>query len=107
MKILLCWFLIISGSAFSQSIERIPLKLSDAYQTNQVAQNVSNLIDGDNTTRFNPGYHLIILPHNVVFDLSDYSPCVITRLILFDGVGSGYACNFILVHADSGKEDTV
>jgi hypothetical protein len=103
MKILLGCLLIFSGSVFAQSVQRIPLKLTDAYQTNYTGQNVTNLIDGDRNTRFNPGYHLIILPHNVVFDLSDYAPCTIKRFVLWDGAGNGYNCQFILVHADTGK----
>jgi hypothetical protein len=107
MKALLCFFLIYSGTAFAQSMQRIPLKVSDAYQTNYVGQNVTNLIDGDRNTRFLPGYNLIIRPHNVVFDLADYAPCTIKRFVLWDGTGNNYNCHFILVHADSGKEDTV
>lgn len=108
MKALFACFLILSGTGlFSQTIQRIPLKLTDAYQTNYVHQNVTSLIDGDHNTRFNPGYHLILLPHNVVFDLSDYAPCKVIRFVIWDGTGNNYACQFILVHADTGKEDTV
>lgn len=99
--------LIFSGVAFGQNMQRIPLKITDAYQTNYVRQDVTNLIDDNRNTRFCPGYNLIILPHNVVFDLSDYAPCKVMRFVLWDGTGNGYSCQFILVHADSGKEDTV
>jgi hypothetical protein len=107
MKALFCFFLIFSGQVFAQSIQRIPLKITDSYQTNYVGQNVTNLIDGKHSTRFNPGYNLIIRPHNIVFDLSDYAPCIVKRFVLWDGTGNNYNCQFILVHADSGKEDTV
>jgi len=107
MKATLCIFLMLSGTVFAQSIQRIPLKLTDAYQTNYVTQDVTRLIDGDHSTRLIPGYNLLILPHNIVFDLSDYAPCTVTRFVLWDGAGMGYNCQFILVHADTGKEDTV
>jgi hypothetical protein len=107
MKAILCLFLIASSAVFAQSVQRIPLKLTDAYQTNNVNQDVTYLIDGDHNTRFVPGYNFLIQPHNVIFDLSDYAPCKVTRIVLWDGAGSGYNCHLILVHADSGKEDTV
>lgn len=106
MKTLIC-FLIMSGCVYGQNLQRIPLKVSDAYQTNFTRQDVTHLIDDDHNTRFNPGYNLIILPHNVVFDLSDYAPCTITRLVIWDGAGNNYNCRLVLVNAESGKEDTV
>lgn len=110
MKALFCFLLIFSCAAYGQSMKKIPLKVTDAYQTNYVTQDVTYLIDGDRNTRFfptAPGYNTIFHPHNVVFDLSDYAPCTVMRFVLWDGTGSGYNCQFVLVHTDTGKEDTV
>jgi hypothetical protein len=45
MKALFCFYLIFSGQVFAQSIQRIPLKVTDSYQTNYVGQNITNLIN--------------------------------------------------------------
>jgi hypothetical protein len=107
MKICFCFFLIFSAQLSAQNIQRIPLKQTDAYQTNYVSQNVIDLIDDNRSTRFNPGYNLIIHPHDVIFDLSDYAPCTVTRFVFWDDAGNNYNCQFILVHADTDQEDTI
>lgn len=95
-------------SSFAQ-LQRIPLKASDAYQTNHVAQDVTYLIDNDTLTRFHPtypGYTVINPPHRVVFDLADYDPCTVKRLRYFDAYGNGYSAKFILVRKSDNTEHT-
>ncbi|HET7179380.1 MAG TPA: hypothetical protein VFI14_06630, partial [Chryseosolibacter sp.] len=106
MKFILGLFLTLSGIAYGQPMNRIPLKVSDAYQTNNPLQDVTYLIDGDHNTRFYSTNVAIVKPHDVVFDLSDYAPCTIQRFVVYDGYNAGFNCQFVVVDA-SGTEDTV
>lgn len=98
MKKLFLFTTLISTICFAQ--QKIPLKVSDAYQTNHVSEDVSYLIDDDSTTRFNPTYpgnNTIFQPHDVIFDLSDYDPCTVKSLVFYDANGAGYDTKFYLV----------
>lgn len=106
MKKMFSILLMLSGVAFGQSMQRIPLKVIDAYQTNNPYQDVTYLIDGNHNTRFFATNTAVITPHDVVFDLSDYSPCTIKRFRLYDGLFSNYNTQFVIVDT-AGKEDTV
>jgi lysophospholipase L1-like esterase/predicted esterase len=89
---------------------RFPLKVSDAYQTNNVSRDIADLIDDDHNTRFfptYPTYGVILQPHNVVIDMADYFPAVVKRLVWYDGAGSGYDCRIVFVRSSDGHEDTV
>lgn len=106
MKTLFSLLLILSGVAFGQSIQRIPLKVIDAYQTNNPLQDVTYLLDGNHSTRLFSTNTAIIKPHDVVFDLSAYAPCTVKRFVLYDGLFSDYNTQFVIVDT-AGREDTV
>jgi hypothetical protein len=109
MKTLLVASLLCCGLSSFEQLQQIPLKVSNAYQTNHVATDVTKLIDGDTSTRFNPtypGYTVINPPHRIVFDLTDYDPCTVKRLRYFDGYGAGYNAKFILVKKSDNSEHT-
>jgi hypothetical protein len=106
MKTIFSLLLILSGVAFGQNMQRVPLKVTDAYQTNNPLQDVTFLIDSNRNTRLFSTNTAIITPHDVVFDLSGYAPCTIKRFVLYDGLFSNYNTQFVVVDT-AGKEDTV
>lgn len=88
----------------SSQLQKIPLKVSDAYQTNHVNQDVTYLIDDDSSTRFMPANNVILHPHRIIFDLSDYDPCTVKRLIYYDANGDQYHTKFYLVKKSDNTE---
>jgi len=88
-------------------LQRIPLKASESFANSNVSQGADFLVDDNAATRYHPtypGYTSLIKPFRTTFLLNDYSPCVIKKLVYYDGNGNGYNCRFILVRADNGKE---
>src|SRR5215203_3548755 len=88
-------------------LQRIPLKASESFANSNVSQGTEYLIDDNPATRYHPtypGYNSLIKPFRTTFLLTDYSPCIIKRIVYHDGNGNGYNCRLILVRADNGKE---
>jgi len=88
-------------------LERIPLKASESFANSYVSQGTEYLIDNNHQTRYHPtfpGYNSLIKPFRTTFLLSDYSPCIIKRIVYYDANGDKYNCKFILVRADNDKE---
>jgi hypothetical protein len=108
-KTFLAFFVAVSLVCCAQlpQLQRIPLKVSESFANSNVSQDTKYLIDDNPKTRYHPtypGYNSLIKPFRTTFLLSDYEPCVVKKIIYYDGIGNGYNCKFILVRADNGKE---
>jgi hypothetical protein len=100
---LLIWLSVVSCA----QLKRIPLKVNESYSNSNVSQGTEYLVDDNPATRYHPtfpGYNSLIKPFRTTFLLSDYSACVIKRIVYYDGNGNGYNCKLILVRADNGQE---
>lgn len=111
LKIFFLIFPVICISCSAQlDLKRIPLKASESFANCHVSQGTEYLIDDNPNTRYHPtypGYNSLIKPFRTTFLLTDYSQCIVKRLVYYDANGDGYNCKFILVRADNGEEVNV
>jgi endoglucanase len=105
-QIFLFIFSITACASFGQ-FQKVPLKVSESFSNSYASQDAEFLIDDNPNTRYHPtypGYNSIIKPFRTSFLLDAYSPCIVKKIIYFDGNGDKYNCKFILVRADNGEE---